>query len=63
VLTTTPVGASDVVDPVEVVSEPVDCSVVVESAFVVDDADDSDVDDVDSEAAESDVSAHATPHP
>jgi hypothetical protein len=63
VLTTTPVGASGVVDPVEVdvaVSEPVGCCVVVESVVVVDDAG---VDDVDSEDDESGVSAHATPHP
>jgi hypothetical protein len=63
VLTTTPVGACGVVDPVEVdvaVSEPVGCSVVVESVVVVDDAG---VDDVDSEDDESGVSAHATPHP
>jgi hypothetical protein len=68
VLTTTPGGAGVVVDPVdvvvpvggdEVVCESFGCSVVVESAGVVDDAD---VED-DSEGDESDVSAHAIGHP
>jgi hypothetical protein len=55
VLTTTPVGASDV-------SGPFGCSVLVDSDAVVDD-DDSDVDDVDSEDGESEVSADAVAHP
>jgi hypothetical protein len=55
VLTTTPGGAGGD----EVVCESFGCSVVVESAGVVDDAD---VED-DSEGDESDVSAHAIGHP
>jgi hypothetical protein len=72
VLTTTPVGACEVVDPVDVdvASEPVVCSVgavaVALAAFVESDevafVDDSDV-EVGFEGDESGVSAHAIPQP